>query len=131
MEMNQLLANLKSRVYFRSPQVFWVIEYYSREQPSFLFCFQYRSSQKMAKEKTHMKKSIRSEDVWRVLNKISICFKKYWIGKIIAELKADMLIQIIFCSLSFMPFSKLKKKKNQCFHLIEQSTRIRDLEMTK
>ena len=65
----------------------------------------------MAKEKTHMKKSIRSEDVWRVLNKISICFKKYWIGKIIAELKADMLIQIIFCSLSFMPFSKLKKKK--------------------
>lgn len=51
----------------------------------------------MAKEKTHMKKSIRREDVWRVFNKIKSVFAlKYWIGKSIAELKADMLIQIIF-----------------------------------
>lgn len=28
-------------------------EYYSREQPSFLFCFQYQNSQKKAKERRH------------------------------------------------------------------------------
>lgn len=43
----------------------------------------------MAKEKTHMKKSIRREDVWRVFNKIKSVFAlKYWIGKIIVRVKS-------------------------------------------